>query len=364
MAARTWILTTSALQNLLTDATCTSVICQPGNTIYEIVSGQSNNGKFHTNSSATNGGNVLGTTTYSTIVLNVTGSWTGSVDFQGSTDNGVTWVAINGTNTYDKTVVSSVSATGQWKLNFKGYNKIRAFLNWSSGGPVTVQWVGFTTAAAPTVNAKINCTHYGMVSWKSYFDIDHCVDDQPSYIKAGLYDDEDWIPTPKVEQMNAKAWYALAGQRLQKGLNKQIAVGAPARDLANVWTATRNPITQPFLDMGIYAAGAAYYDVMDIQSQRNLPRSPYTDLGTQFKLMIDTGVSQISGVNPNCQILAGLFVQQSDTDYAATNGYSAMQAMITSMATYAINAGCTGFWVNQNGQNAACIAMVQALVGV
>lgn len=58
--------------------------------------------------------------------IQLTGTFTATVSFEVSNDNGTTYVAVNGTPPNSTTAVSSATATGLWQFNVAGFTHIRA----------------------------------------------------------------------------------------------------------------------------------------------------------------------------------------------------------------------------------------------
>lgn len=86
---------------------------------------------------------VINTTGFGGIGLQLTGTWTGVVSFEGTIDGG-TWAAIRLTPFASSTAVSSASATGMWNGAISGLVAVRVRFSTASSGIV-----GATLEALP-----------------------------------------------------------------------------------------------------------------------------------------------------------------------------------------------------------------------
>jgi hypothetical protein len=84
----------------------------------------------------------------SVVSLQISGTWVGTIVFEGSHDNGQTWQPISVLALPALSAASSATANGNWFFISGGYSAVRARASsWTSGGAV-VQWVA-STANAP-----------------------------------------------------------------------------------------------------------------------------------------------------------------------------------------------------------------------
>lgn len=125
--------------------------------------------RFHNAASATSNGNVLDINDYAAVAVQVTGTFTAVINFEGSVD-GSNWVALQAIPSGSSTPVTSVSSAGVWVVPVSGFTQMRARLTWTSGTSVTV--LGAPTAkvqsvisAGGTVNATLTASelHIGEV---------------------------------------------------------------------------------------------------------------------------------------------------------------------------------------------------------
>lgn len=91
--------------------------------------------------SATGNGETFDVSGYEILSLQVLGTFTATVNFEGSNDGGTTWAAVPFTNSAGSTV-SSASAAGMFSTLLTGYLLLRARVTWTSGTSVTVIAVG------------------------------------------------------------------------------------------------------------------------------------------------------------------------------------------------------------------------------
>lgn len=86
-------------------------------------------GTIAANAAAVLGGSGKGTT----VGVQITGTWTGTIAFQGSID-GVTWVAVSMTPIPTAAAVTSTSANGTWTGTFSGLVFFQAISTaWTTG---------------------------------------------------------------------------------------------------------------------------------------------------------------------------------------------------------------------------------------
>lgn len=189
----------------------------------------------------------------------------------------------------------------------------------------------------------------------------------PSYYKAILYDCENWalnasngnVPQSRTTQQgNPVAWYRMAGSLIRN--YGYTAVASPSRDLANVLSSYPGGQDAGTVASNVYGQVSPFFDIIDVQAQNDQPGGPnYTLPATTFNSLVSSCCSQISGTAGHGIILCGLAVHSGDV-----SPFTNLQAMQTATATTAIANGCSGWWMNFNGNNAAGIAAIQALAGV
>jgi hypothetical protein len=85
---------------------------------------------------ATGNGNVFNVAGFETLSVQVSGTFTATVTFEGSNDNS-TWAAVPFFNS-GGTNASTASAAGMFTTNLLGYELFRARVTWTSGTSVTV----------------------------------------------------------------------------------------------------------------------------------------------------------------------------------------------------------------------------------
>ena len=95
--------------------------------------------------SATGNGSSLTVTGYGVAVLQVSGTFTATITFEGSTDAGTTWTAISATQIGAADISTTTTTTGLYRISCTGLDLIRARVTWTSGTSVTV--VGRATNA-------------------------------------------------------------------------------------------------------------------------------------------------------------------------------------------------------------------------
>src|SRR5579859_5373869 len=72
------------------------------------------------------------------VVIQLAGTFTGTVQFEVSNDQGTTWVAIQGFPLSSGASVTSATATGFWQFEVGGFTDIRARCSSFSSGPISV----------------------------------------------------------------------------------------------------------------------------------------------------------------------------------------------------------------------------------
>jgi len=91
--------------------------------------------------SATGNGNTFDVSRFANLSLQVLGTFTATVTFEGSNDGGTTWAAVPFINS-SGTNASTASAAGIFTTYNVGYLLFRARVTWVSGTSVTVIAVG------------------------------------------------------------------------------------------------------------------------------------------------------------------------------------------------------------------------------
>ena len=72
------------------------------------------------------------------VGLQITGTWTGTVTFQG-TINGSTWVSVLAVPSDSTTAVTTTTANGIWRIDAAGYQAVRANFTTPTSGTVVVR---------------------------------------------------------------------------------------------------------------------------------------------------------------------------------------------------------------------------------
>jgi len=87
---------------------------------------------------ATGNGTAMLATGYASIAYQVSGTFVGTVTFEGTVDN-TNWVAIQAVNTATGAVSTTATAGGVYVANVAGLSQARARVTWTSGTSVTVK---------------------------------------------------------------------------------------------------------------------------------------------------------------------------------------------------------------------------------
>lgn len=88
---------------------------------------------------ATGNGSAASVKGYKSLTLEVTGTWVGTVTFEGTIDDS-SWFTVALTPTTAGTPVTSTTANGAWKLPYDvALSQLRARVTWTSGTSVTVK---------------------------------------------------------------------------------------------------------------------------------------------------------------------------------------------------------------------------------
>ena len=80
-------------------------------------------------------------------VLTLSGTWSGTVQFEASGDGGKTWVSVNAYPLNSTTAATSTTSAGSWQVNVSGFTGIRLRCSAFSSGPI-VATIQTSTAAA------------------------------------------------------------------------------------------------------------------------------------------------------------------------------------------------------------------------
>lgn len=86
----------------------------------------------------TGNGTNLPVTGYGTSVIQISGTFVASINFEASVDAGVTWTAISATQIGFGDIFSVVTTPGTFRLTTTGIDLIRARVTWTSGTSITV----------------------------------------------------------------------------------------------------------------------------------------------------------------------------------------------------------------------------------
>ena len=81
-------------------------------------------------------GTALNVRGYGLAVVQLTGTWVGTVSFQATAD-GTNWWAIQGRSVQDGSIVTSATANGAWRFDVTGLTQIRANITAYTSGNVT-----------------------------------------------------------------------------------------------------------------------------------------------------------------------------------------------------------------------------------
>lgn len=202
----------------------------------------------------------------------------------------------------------------------------------------------------------------------------------PSGYGAILCDYENWgqttanggVPqTSLIVAANPIPWYQVSGALITaEGFT---GIAGPARDLADVLLTYSAGEDAGYEALGIATEVAPSFSHYTIQAQNDQPPYPYTASFSTFENFVSAITGQITAVAPSCIMTCGLAVHAGDNSDSANwtptepvGGWPAnhLQWCINTCAGYAVSRGCVGFWLNFNSENAAGLAMVQALAGV
>lgn len=160
-----------------------------------------------------------------------------------------------------------------------------------------------------------------------------------AYVKAVLYDDEDWSFTP-VNQIDSVA-HVIASYQQASQLTHSAGlelIGTPALDITNILKPVGPCGTeswQKYLCDDLPGIAGQYSDIIDIQAQSQIQNT------SNFMGLIQQAASAASSANPNIITLAGLST-------------CAGRPTASQIATGAIesNPYVNGWWMNVPGQSA------------
>lgn len=96
---------------------------------------------FHSAATASATGTVMNLTCLSSLAVQLTGTWVGTVTFQATIDAS-NWVAIEAYNPATNERSSTATANGLYVLPVAGYRLFRCNLDWTSGTSITVTGIG------------------------------------------------------------------------------------------------------------------------------------------------------------------------------------------------------------------------------
>lgn len=88
-----------------------------------------------------------------TVVVQLSGTFSATVQFEASADGGVTYSSVNAVLINSTAVVTSATAAGRWRIVASGLTQIRARCSSFASGPVTVQINASKGAAAGTAGS-------------------------------------------------------------------------------------------------------------------------------------------------------------------------------------------------------------------
>lgn len=111
--------------------------------------------RFHNAASATSNGNVLDVNGYAAVAIQITGTFTAVINFEGSVD-GSNWVSLQATPSDAASPITSASAPGIWIVPVSGLSQIRARLTWTSGTSVTVLGAPTTKSQSDKTGGALN----------------------------------------------------------------------------------------------------------------------------------------------------------------------------------------------------------------
>jgi len=87
---------------------------------------------------ATGNGTAMLATGYSVLAFQVSGTFVGTVTFEGTVDN-TNWVSLQAMNSANGTVATTATAAGVYVAFVGGFSQARARVTWTSGTSVTVK---------------------------------------------------------------------------------------------------------------------------------------------------------------------------------------------------------------------------------
>lgn len=88
--------------------------------------------------SATGNGTAFAVTGYGTALLQITGTFVATINFEASNDAGVTWDAISSTKIGTQTISTTTTTVGQYRITVAGFDLIRARVTWTSGTSISI----------------------------------------------------------------------------------------------------------------------------------------------------------------------------------------------------------------------------------
>lgn len=106
--------------------------------------------------SATGNGDALDVLGCSVATFEVTGTFTATVAFEASFDDGTTYRAIQAMNAADGAVATSTTAAGSYRVDCAGASHVRAPVTWTGGTSVTVKARALPIPAGSGVSADID----------------------------------------------------------------------------------------------------------------------------------------------------------------------------------------------------------------
>lgn len=114
--------------------------------------------------SATANGTSLDVDGYASAILEVTGTFSATVTFEGSEDDSV-WYSLNAHKIGTDTIAATATTTGLYRVNCAGLKSIRARVTWTSGTSITVKGYAYSQPATPfSLNTVISANATKVIS--------------------------------------------------------------------------------------------------------------------------------------------------------------------------------------------------------
>jgi hypothetical protein len=215
-----------------------------------------------------------------------------------------------------------------------GYNAFNSIIADPTAAARLKNDVIYLISGSPVIGYNIIPT----IDVKDVTKMSAAISKRAAYVKAVLYDDEDWSYTP-VNQIDSvpdvTASYQQASQLTHNAGLKLI--GTPALDITNILKPTGSCGTeswQKYLCDDLPGIAGQYSDIIDIQAQSQIQNS------SNFISLIQLASAAAKSFNPNITILAGISTcAGSPTASQLANG--AIES----------NPYVSGWWMNVPGQS-------------